>query len=506
MLCCKCGFTCGSIPAFKRHVDKFAEEGSSEIAHGSTKRTRQILELKDSFKKLDGDGDSRLNFTEMATLLRRGDGGLSDEDLRQLFTAVDKDNDGCIDFDEFVEHIFSERDGGRTASINMERKLRKNSVASNPSVTAVASNASAAAEAYHLLRTPLKTADEAPQLAPRRPSLTEQRRRPSPPPASRNLSSSVRLLLVRHALSANKSRAAGAASLDPELSDAGYDQAEALGRRLAADFRRTKAGDLVVASSPMRRCILTILPALSSLPLAPGDCLVHGSCYEFACVGTGPLAGSHHKAITAEFPEFKPVGFNANGTWDYRGSNNKETEADARERVYRIVDWIWETAKALSERPRSTTKTLLLATHQTLADLISQLLVDGSVDEWVYGEVKYKLRNTGVTELILDTEGRARFGMRSSCEHLSSLQPRDSRSFGAGDHPNGKQIAKMRAHFRELDKSGDGKLDFVEMSELLRRGDPTLTDAELWSLFDTIDVTHDGEIEFNEFVEYIFAK
>lgn len=315
------------------------------------------------------------------------------------------------------------------------------------------------------------------------------------------LESKVRLLIIRHGKSANRGRKKGeAASLDPELSEVGYEQAEALGKRLEKDLKRINPGDIMVASSPMKRCLLTIRPAVFRLKVAPGDCIVHGGCFEYGCAGAGNT-GTPVSTIVEDFPEFTPVGFKGDGTWDYRGSNNREDEVDAKARAARIVDWLWDTAQTLSLRPSRRAKVLILSLHQTLADLLTQIIVDGTDSEWVYGDMKYKLQNTGITEITLDGYHEAKLTTENDSSHLRTVsQPKMK-----DKEKSGKLKAELRAQFRAMDTSGDFRLDFNEMSELLRRGNPGLTDDELWSIFRGVDTTNDGDVDFDEFVEFVFG-
>lgn len=236
----------------------------------------------------------------------------------------------------------------------------------------------------------------------------------------------VRLLLVRHAESANKKRRPGQrASADPGLTDHGHQQAEELGKRLSRDLRplwgKTGKDDLVVVvSSPMKRCLLTILPAVHRLMLAPGSCLCHGGSYEYGCAGQAQM-GSTPAEIAAEFPEFSPVGFGDGGMWDYRGENAKESEKDCKERITRLLQWVHFTVAAeLRARAAGTSgaATVILVTHQTVADLICQQYLDGSDDKWAYGDIKYKLQNAGITELFLNSDGQATIGRINDCAHL----------------------------------------------------------------------------------------
>mmetsp|Transcript_64931 Transcript_64931/g.145889 ORF Transcript_64931/g.145889 Transcript_64931/m.145889 type:complete len:217 (-) Transcript_64931:89-739(-) len=63
--------------------------------------------LKAGFKKWDKNGDGKLNFQEMALLLRQGTPNLSDRELEFLFSTADTDGDRKINFSEFAEWINS---------------------------------------------------------------------------------------------------------------------------------------------------------------------------------------------------------------------------------------------------------------------------------------------------------------------------------------------------------------------------------------------------------------
>jgi len=252
---------------------------------------------------------------------------------------------------------------------------------------------------------------------------------PLSPVSPASAGTGVRLLLVRHAQSANKCRRGRRAVADPELSDLGYEQAKALGKRLEEEFR-TRAGRrkrLRVVSSPMRRCLLTIQPAVQMLGLPLDNCMCHGACYEYGCAGTS-FMGSTRREIARDFPEFLPVGFNAEGAWDYAGSQAREDEPECRERAARVVRWLHELAEAEREavdKEGGQTGTLILATHQTVADLLCHILIRGSADKWQYGEITHKLQNACITEVFLYPKGRACLGFKNEASHLMSLRFRN---------------------------------------------------------------------------------
>lgn len=234
----------------------------------------------------------------------------------------------------------------------------------------------------------------------------------------------IQLLIIRHAQSANKDRTSGqAASTDPDLSDMGFEQAESLGKRLSQDYGSKSSSQVMVVSSPMRRCLYTILPAVKLLNLADGRCLCHGSFFEYGCAGKR-FVSSTATEINKEFPYFKPVGFTSEGNWDYRGENPKENESDCRARAERMKAFLQEQAEVLLKEAAGSVPTLILCIHQTMNDLLCQLLIEGSSGRWEYGDIKYKLSNTAITELFFQPSGQATFGTRNDDKHVISRQYR----------------------------------------------------------------------------------
>lgn len=63
---------------------------------------------------------------------------------------------------------------------------------------------------------------------------------------------------------------------------------------------------------------------------------------------------------------------------------------------------------------------------------------------------------------------------------------------------------ELGKRFSGVDKSGDKKLDFNEMKQLLLQGNPNLEDAALKKLFKSIDKDDSGTVDFDEFVAYLY--
>lgn len=65
---------------------------------------------------------------------------------------------------------------------------------------------------------------------------------------------------------------------------------------------------------------------------------------------------------------------------------------------------------------------------------------------------------------------------------------------------------KLKTRYKDLDTNGDGCLDFAELSDLLRKGNPMMPEAEIQVLFRQVDKDSSGTVEFDEFVDYLFGQ
>jgi len=64
-------------------------------------------------------------------------------------------------------------------------------------------------------------------------------------------------------------------------------------------------------------------------------------------------------------------------------------------------------------------------------------------------------------------------------------------------------LAQEKKSFAKFDTNHDGILDFKELLQLLRRGDPSITDVEASALFNVIDKNKDDKIAFHEISDYL---
>ena len=212
-----------------------------------------------------------------------------------------------------------------------------------------------------------------------------------------------RVLFVRHGKQVSSGdRHTALDEVDPLLAATGAEQAEALAARLVQDLYPKRAESVLLVSSPMRRALGTAAPTARALGCSV---VVHGAMYEFACCGRdrpGTTATEVRATWTAlgssderTLPDCSCAGF-AIDRWDYRGSSAAETEAEARLRGTRIVQWLQDIVHA----PEAAAVVVVVA-HQTLLDLVMQLLLEphrrGA--DWRYGGARHKFGHTGVAEL-----------------------------------------------------------------------------------------------------------
>jgi Ca2+-binding EF-hand superfamily protein len=89
-------------------------------------------QLQKKFKELDKDGSNSLDMQELSALLKKGNPGMQNSEIEALYGACDRNGDGVIDFDEFLDYIYSQdrsahsndrAAGGRHARLAGERNV-----------------------------------------------------------------------------------------------------------------------------------------------------------------------------------------------------------------------------------------------------------------------------------------------------------------------------------------------------------------------------------------------
>ena len=67
-----------------------------------TVKPRQIAELRESFRYNDFDKDGRIDLGEFIEMLEQLEAQVSRQEARIGFGEIDSDDDGTIDFEEFM--------------------------------------------------------------------------------------------------------------------------------------------------------------------------------------------------------------------------------------------------------------------------------------------------------------------------------------------------------------------------------------------------------------------
>merc|ERR1712070_566786 len=72
------------------------------------KMLQKVEKIKAKFHELDANGDGFLDYEELASLLRKGNPDLDEDEIKLLYESLDTHHDGRVDFHEFCDYIFSE--------------------------------------------------------------------------------------------------------------------------------------------------------------------------------------------------------------------------------------------------------------------------------------------------------------------------------------------------------------------------------------------------------------
>jgi 2,3-bisphosphoglycerate-dependent phosphoglycerate mutase len=243
-----------------------------------------------------------------------------------------------------------------------------------------------------------------------------------------------RLLLVRHAQSANnvssdeaRERYLGDAERihaesertrvpDPELSKAGFEQAELLAHALAPMLRGDRT---LLVSSPMRRALLTAAPMAARAGLERERFLCQGDLYEIGGCYYGDAAHPTTTAaqLEAEFP-VRCRGIGPDG-W-YVGRTGAESSDEARERVDRIITWIEHTLASDAH------DLVVVIGH---GDLFTRWLRRWFGIPWARG-LAIVHANTGITKLTWSRDAGALLEFTNDLRHLpESLRTGDGDSW-----------------------------------------------------------------------------
>lgn len=232
----------------------------------------------------------------------------------------------------------------------------------------------------------------------------------------------LRLLLVRHGESFNNALMARPGmtfekwselrSVDPDLSQRGMQEAQALGHYLSKTMGKSRAdvvlplGALYV--SPVKRAMQTLHPLAQKLGMKPK---VWTDCFEVG--GMWSEGGTENRGLTRTqmkdlFPTYElPEDVSEQGWYQLNG---KETLEQACQRVAKTSDRLRAMA-SVSDRLNGT---LLLLTHHDHIDLLLQALLMGAASR----QHVFSHENTAMSCLDIFPDGQTRVLFINRMDHL----------------------------------------------------------------------------------------
>lgn len=219
---------------------------------------------------------------------------------------------------------------------------------------------------------------------------------------------------------------------DSDLSQLGYQQAAALGEFLAGDYfhksvlKEVNMDDVLLFSSPMKRCILTAREVGKGLNVSV---VVHpklhesGGCYFHSPEGEiVPMRGMTSNEIEESFPGFKCMDGMEDGWYQ---SSSIESSGEFNNRVEKLVEWIWSIHESglVDGQDLRRSKCVVMVGH---GNLISALM-----SRLMKGKGLFTHQNTACSHLQLFTMGPKRV---TALKATNILSPTLEESMRTGAH------------------------------------------------------------------------
>ncbi len=211
----------------------------------------------------------------------------------------------------------------------------------------------------------------------------------------------MHVYLIRHAQSENNILTPGTMQrrkVDPDLTELGYQQREALAEYLANESELGDDGFGIsrLYTSAMYRSLLTAHPVSSSLDMQPTvwvDLHEKGGMFRRENGSVNGFSGMSRSAIRQEFPSYRlPGAISENGWYDESMGFEPETHS-----AFRAI----KVAKELSEW-RQTDAVVALISHAGFLDILLKAIF-GQLPSRPYS-MSYYHNNTAITRVEFDGE------------------------------------------------------------------------------------------------------
>mmetsp|Transcript_16660 Transcript_16660/g.43165 ORF Transcript_16660/g.43165 Transcript_16660/m.43165 type:complete len:180 (+) Transcript_16660:85-624(+) len=169
----------------------------------------------------------------------------------------------------------------------------------------------------------------------------------------------------------------------------------------------------------MRRALLTAAPLVAKLDLPPDRVICHGELWEWR--GAHPSYPGRSAVATESDPQMPRVRCECFGeggkTWCFHGHGHLENEADTRRRAHSFRRWLHNgMPRHVGDSP---VRTVAIVGHLHFFDLLLQILMKGTAEDWYASLREYAFCNTAVTEAMYDfSTGCAILGLENSVAHL----------------------------------------------------------------------------------------
>jgi len=94
------------VPLVSRVVTVNSSSSTPHATHYTMSKVRED-EMRAAFKVFDIDGNGTIDEKELRATMKKLGENLSDDDVKAMIKAADKNNDGKVDYEEFIKMMLA---------------------------------------------------------------------------------------------------------------------------------------------------------------------------------------------------------------------------------------------------------------------------------------------------------------------------------------------------------------------------------------------------------------